>query len=318
MADVVPTAAIKESHTGCEMFSEFSRLPSTQVHHRWIYSTNTADERYVMSNPVTQQQQGYPTLAAPTAIGADNVAAAQQQMSFLMNSGLMSNPLFQPFLMAQQQSQPGEGNSNIAQQQQQAVAVAVAQQAMANAMKSGGGYDMSQMMNYNQAILPTHTPSAVVAAPTGVSLQPAFGAPATTTNGGTKRNSATVTDDSGNTKASRSDRAKLNRDRNREHARSTRERKKAYVQKLRELVEKLHAERNEEARKRRVAVQHLAEIHRVRCDVVHTFLSYHSKCEQDERRWFTILEDDFWLKQPVTPYRSFHRTEIDKVCDLCI
>jgi hypothetical protein len=85
------------------------------------------------------------------------------------------------------------------------------------------------------------------------------------------------------------------------------------VQKLRELVEGLHAERNEAARQRRVAVQQLAEVQRVRYGVVETFLKYHSNYEPDERKWSTILEDDFWLKQPVTPFRSFRRVEIEKV-----
>jgi hypothetical protein len=109
------------------------------------------------------------------------------------------------------------------------------------------------------------------------------------------------------------DRVKLARDRNREHARSTRMRKKAYVQKLKELVEGLHAERTEEARQRRVAIQHLAETQNVRRDVVRTFLRYHCNFEPSERKWSTILEDNFFLKQPVTPFRAFRRTEIEKV-----
>ena len=111
------------------------------------------------------------------------------------------------------------------------------------------------------------------------------------------------------------------RDRNREHARCTRLRKKAYVTKLKELVDGLHAERNEDARKRRVAVQHLAEIQELRRKVVHTFLDYHSKFEGDYNKWSLILEggdgkndeEEFSLKQPVTPYRSFRRSEIQKV-----
>ena len=111
------------------------------------------------------------------------------------------------------------------------------------------------------------------------------------------------------------ERAQLNRDRNREHARSTRLRKKAYVQKLKDLVEGLHAERTEEVRQRRVAIQHLADLQGVRRSVIKTFLQFHSNYETDDRKWSTILEDDFWLKQPVTPYRSFQRSEIEKVCD---
>jgi len=108
------------------------------------------------------------------------------------------------------------------------------------------------------------------------------------------------------------EKSQANRDRNREHARCTRLRKKAYVNKLKELVDGLHAERSEDARKRRVAVQHLAEIQETRRKVAHTFLGYHAKFERDMEKWKTILEEDFWLKQPVTPYRSFRRCEIQK------
>ena len=104
-----------------------------------------------------------------------------------------------------------------------------------------------------------------------------------------------------------------NRDRNREHARSTRLRKKAYVNKLKELLDALHVERSDEDRKRRVAVQKLAEVQNLRRKVVHTFFGYHARCERNVTKWRMILEDDFWLKQPVTPYRSFRRCEIEKV-----
>jgi hypothetical protein len=107
------------------------------------------------------------------------------------------------------------------------------------------------------------------------------------------------------------ERAKQNRDRNREHARSTRLRKKAYVQKLKELVDGLHAERAEEARQRRVAISHLAEVQNVRRNVIRTFLRQHAAYETQESAWKTILEEDFWFKQPVTPYRSFRRAEIE-------
>lgn len=112
---------------------------------------------------------------------------------------------------------------------------------------------------------------------------------------------------------SSAERAKQNRDRNREHAKSTRLRKKAYVQKLKELVEGLHSERTEEVRQRRVAIQHLAEMQNVRRAVIRSFLQFHSSNERDRRKWCTLLEDDVWLKQPVTPYRSFRRSEIEHV-----
>jgi hypothetical protein len=109
------------------------------------------------------------------------------------------------------------------------------------------------------------------------------------------------------------ERQQQNRDRNREHARSTRLRKKAYVAKLKELVEGLHAERTEEVRQRRIAIQSLSEMQNVRRSVVRSFLRYYASYEADERKWSTLLEDKFALKQPVTPYRSFRSSEIEKV-----
>ena len=92
------------------------------------------------------------------------------------------------------------------------------------------------------------------------------------------------------------------------------------MNKLKELVDGLHAERTEDERKRRVAVQKLAEVQALRRKVVHTFLDYHSKYECDRSKWNRILEtgdgetgEVFKLKQPVTPFRSFSRSEIQKV-----
>ena len=108
---------------------------------------------------------------------------------------------------------------------------------------------------------------------------------------------------------------KLNRDRNRQHARSTRLRKKAYTNKLKELVNALHVERSDVIKKRRVAVRQLAEIQNVRRGVITKFLTYHSGYETDIKTWNTILEEDFFLKQPVSPYRSFPRSEIKQEQD---
>jgi len=110
------------------------------------------------------------------------------------------------------------------------------------------------------------------------------------------------------------EKAQKNRDRNREHARSTRLRKKAYVNKLKELVEGLQTERAEETKKKRVTMQHFSEVRTVRKNVVLSVLKFLVNYENDERKWSTLLEDDFWFKQPVTPYRSFPRIEIHGQC----
>jgi hypothetical protein len=169
--------------------------------------------------------------------------------------------------------------------------------------------------------------------------------PKHSTTDGTSNNSidgtTTTTSTTTNNKPTSEQRKQTSRDRNREHARCTRLRKKAFVTKLKELVDGLHTERNEDTRTRRVAVQQLAEIHALRRRVMHTFLDYHVKSEGDYTKWALILEcssssssssgdgsnshntedgsnstnndDEFWFKQPVTPYRSFRRSEIQKV-----
>jgi hypothetical protein len=130
----------------------------------------------------------------------------------------------------------------------------------------------------------------------------------TTSSKRAKRNVAT-------SELTEEEKKQLNRDRNRHHARSTRLRKKAYVNKLKELVDGLHAERSEEARKRRVAVQHLAEVQTTRRKVLLNFLQYHSSFENDSRKWEMLLEDGFFIKQPLTPFRSFRVVEIEQSND---
>ena len=109
------------------------------------------------------------------------------------------------------------------------------------------------------------------------------------------------------------DRLQHNRERNKEHARSTRLRKKAYVQKLEEMVEKLRAIQTEEVRQRRMAMQKMGEVQRNRRSVIHTVLKFHSEYETKVENWENVVERSFWLKQPVTPYRSFQRSEVDGV-----
>jgi hypothetical protein len=116
-------------------------------------------------------------------------------------------------------------------------------------------------------------------------------------------------------KLTESQKKKLNRERNKEHAKSTRARKKAYINKLKELVDGLHTEQATEATNRRVQVQQLADVQRTRRSVLQQFLKYHGGYESNPRKWATIVEDNFVLKQPVTPYRSFRRSEIENSRD---
>lgn len=109
------------------------------------------------------------------------------------------------------------------------------------------------------------------------------------------------------------EKAMQSRVRNREHARSTRLRKKAYVHKLKEMADGLRAIQTEEIRQRRMAVHKMAEVQKIRRDHIQTVLKYQSNYEGDPKKWSALLEDSFWYKQPVTPFRSFRRVEVDKV-----
>jgi hypothetical protein len=103
------------------------------------------------------------------------------------------------------------------------------------------------------------------------------------------------------------------RERNREHARSTRLRKKAYIQKLKDMAQGLRAVQTEEIRRRRVSMQKMLEIQKVRRSVIQTVLHYHAVNERDPDKWNALLEESFWLKQPVTPFRSFRRSGVERV-----
>jgi hypothetical protein len=107
--------------------------------------------------------------------------------------------------------------------------------------------------------------------------------------------------------------ARQNRERNREHARTTRLRKKAYVQKLKEMADGLRAVQTEDVRQLRASALKMAEIQKARRSVVHSVLQFQSECESNPQKWATLLEDNFYLKQPVTPYRFFRRSEVQRV-----
>lgn len=115
------------------------------------------------------------------------------------------------------------------------------------------------------------------------------------------------------TELSQEVKAQQNRERNREHARSTRLRKKAYVQQLKEMAEGLREIQTTEIRQRRMAAQKMMDIKVSRRRLVQTVLAYHAAYESDPSKWRAVIEESFWFKQPVTPFRSFRRSEVEKV-----
>ena len=106
------------------------------------------------------------------------------------------------------------------------------------------------------------------------------------------------------------EKAKANRDRNREHARNTRLRKKAYVAKLTQLVTDLSTQTEAQARERALTLTREREQATVRRNVLHTLAEYRSAGMTDRFKWATILDEKFVCKIPVTPYRSFKQCDI--------
>lgn len=125
-----------------------------------------------------------------------------------------------------------------------------------------------------------------------------------------------------------------NRDRNREHAKNTRLRKKCYVKKLRELVDRMHAQREGEERERRALGQRIYDTvrtrlysayhctdyyicasldyrqHMTRKNVVRLFLTNCGLNVAQRDRWSCILDENITLTLPVTPYRSFDPSQV--------
>merc|ERR1712232_135595 len=100
------------------------------------------------------------------------------------------------------------------------------------------------------------------------------------------------------------ERAKQNRDRNREHARNTRLRKKAYVEELKRTLTELVTQRDTtEMEQRRVAQREL-EQREVRFRVAEEFMKLRGDNQRNTSRWAAILENNFTLSLPVTKYRN--------------
>jgi hypothetical protein len=111
------------------------------------------------------------------------------------------------------------------------------------------------------------------------------------------------------------ERARQNRDRNREHARNTRLRKKAYVEELKRTLTELVAQRDAADFEKRQAAQRELEQREVRFRVIEEFLKLRGRNETNFARWAAILEDAFSLTVPMTDYRKGvqSRTSVDQI-----
>lgn len=103
------------------------------------------------------------------------------------------------------------------------------------------------------------------------------------------------------------EKARQNRERNRAHARSTRLRKKAYVNLLSDEVTRLTQERELREQEAKIMKERAEEGFKVRKWVLRTFFDLHAGGETDVGRWNAILAPEFTFVQPITPFRSFDR-----------
>lgn len=109
---------------------------------------------------------------------------------------------------------------------------------------------------------------------------------------------------------SEGDRNRLNRDRNREHARNTRLRKKAYVEKLRATVDDLCRERDSLVQDRATSASRLVEQQKIRVDVLLAYFALRRQCERRRDLWAGVCEESVICTLPITPYRSFPAYEV--------
>jgi hypothetical protein len=97
---------------------------------------------------------------------------------------------------------------------------------------------------------------------------------------------------------SKEERAKQNRDRNREHARNTRLRKKAFVEELKRQVEELVEAKEREDRERQSAVDRANAKQEIWRQVMAKFLLHRSSGTGTHAEWTAILEEEFELRLP--------------------
>lgn len=100
------------------------------------------------------------------------------------------------------------------------------------------------------------------------------------------------------------ERARQNRDRNREHARNTRLRKKAYVEELKATLSALVSQRDAAELEKRHAQQRELEQREVRFRVLEEFLKLRGRNEANAARWAAILEEKFTLTLPILSFRE--------------
>jgi hypothetical protein len=106
------------------------------------------------------------------------------------------------------------------------------------------------------------------------------------------------------------EKAKQSRDRNREHARNTRLRKKAYIQKLKELSDQLVHEKESYELERKAFAEVLYNNYFYHKNILFQFFSLRSENSRDRAQWETILAEEVVMVLPISLYQYFHKGEV--------
>lgn len=147
-----------------------------------------------------------------------------------------------------------------------------------------------------------NTSTAHVKALTGSNWVAACQGPATVTTGGAIAADAKASSRSKRQNLTADERARQNRDRNREHARNTRLRKKAYVEELKRTLTELVAQRDKADLEKRQSAQREVEQREVRFRVIEEFLKLRARNETNYASWAAILDSNFSLTLPATNF----------------
>jgi PAS domain-containing protein len=102
----------------------------------------------------------------------------------------------------------------------------------------------------------------------------------------------------------------LERERNRQHARNTRERKKKYADELTAKLAALTAEKEQHLAAEAAATQAKTAQQSIWTGVLRKVMDLRAQGCLDEVEWSKLLAEDFKLTMPVTPYRSFSPADI--------
>jgi PAS domain S-box-containing protein len=100
------------------------------------------------------------------------------------------------------------------------------------------------------------------------------------------------------------------KEKNREHAKNTRMRKKTYIESLKEKVTELSEVRESLDQQRRKELQYRANIMDARKKSINDFLVCRTYGELNPVIWSRFLDKNFEMYLPVTPYRSFPPSEV--------